>query len=333
MPYLPDDEEEPQSIPVPAGLDPIVFNRLVSAQRASNENALGANIADAGNRAGYAIAGIRPQGQDSFEALKKSASQPVSDFEIGNRLGNQSLARQATLEKIKAMSGAAASNLDLKNRSELETERHNRAMEGLVSGKATSKPSIAQTSVDREFGKEYNDWVVKGGFADAQKGLDQLKNASDKLSDNPNLTGPIKGKLPDFVNSIANPETMALKDQVEEVVQRNLRQVLGAQFTEKEGSRLIARSFNPSLSAEENKIRLGRLIKQMGQAIQSKNDAAKYFEANGSLKGFKGKLYNSADDFNMDGPSLNKKPPQVEQGDWDKASSEEKAALINHFGG
>ena len=81
----------------------------------------------------------------------------------------------------------------------------------------------------------------------------------------------------------------AAPEAVEEVVQRNLRIVLGAQFTQKEGERLIARAFNPRLEEPENAKRVRRLITQIRTAAQQKQAASDYFEANGTLVGFKGK--------------------------------------------
>ena len=80
------------------------------------------------------------------------------------------------------------------------------------------------------------------------------------------------------------------RQDIEEVVQRNLRLILGAQFTEKEGTRLIERAFNPNLSTAENKNRIDRLLTQIQIAAETKEDAAAYFNENGTLQGWKGKM-------------------------------------------
>src|SRR5690606_8783450 len=85
------------------------------------------------------------------------------------------------------------------------------------------------------------------------------------------------------------------KEKVEEVVQRNLRVILGAQFTEKEGERLISRAYNPRLSEAENKARVDRLIQQISEAAKAKLDAAQYFQQHGSLVGWKGRLPRMSD--------------------------------------
>lgn len=152
----------------------------------------------------------------------------------------------------------------------------------------------AQKAIDTKFAEEYTDFKVKGGFADIQKGLGQLEDAKKLLSEN-NLTGPFVGQIPDSLLNVFNPKAVSTREQVEEVVQRNLRLVLGAQFTKEEGERLIARSYNPKLSEEENKIRLDRLINQIKRAAQAKVDAINYYEENGTLAGFTGKIFTMAD--------------------------------------
>jgi len=163
----------------------------------------------------------------------------------------------------------------------------------------------AQKIVDKEFAKEYADFNIGGGYADVQKQLDQLRGVVSTLqgkgtAEKPkgiNATGSFKGLLPKVMRDSIDPAGSALQDQVEEVVQRNLRIVLGAQYTEKEGAALIARAYNPRQTEAENISRLNRLITQIDTAAKAKAEAGAYYEKNGSLVGFTGKLYRSANDF------------------------------------
>ena len=136
---------------------------------------------------------------------------------------------------------------------------------------------------------------AQGGVADVSKQLSQLREASKALGEDDSLTGPVRGQLPESVRSVTNPKAVATKNAVEEVVQRNLRLVLGAQFTEKEGEKLIARAYNPLLMPAENKRRVDRLVTQIESAAAAKIDAARYFEQNGTLKGWRGRLPTVAD--------------------------------------
>lgn len=156
----------------------------------------------------------------------------------------------------------------------------------------TSSPSTSGTkTLDKETAKELSAFI-QGGAADMAKNIAQLKGVRERISSGAsgNVTGPIVGQLPDSVTALRNQEALDVREQVEEVVQRNLRAVLGAQFTQKEGDRLIARAFNPLLDEEMNLKRLDRLIRQIELAYETKSDAAEYFRENGTLSGWGGKL-------------------------------------------
>lgn len=163
-----------------------------------------------------------------------------------------------------------------------------------------AKPSYtpAETAVDRNYAKSYEEEVVGGGLADVQKNIGQLEGVyGDLTGGKKNLTGPVVGRMPDMVNSVINPAAVDARESVEEVVQRNLRIILGAQFTNEEGKRLIARAYNPALDEQTNAKRVGNLINAMKQAYASKQAAAQYYEQNGTLKGFQGRKDFTIRDF------------------------------------
>lgn len=149
--------------------------------------------------------------------------------------------------------------------------------------------------VDEKFATEYIDWKASGGFADVEKQLSQLESATNELRAGTVETGPMAGLTPDAVKTVTAPKLLSLKQNVEEVVQRNLRAILGPQFTEKEGERLIARAFDDRLPPQENMKRINRLITQIRAAAQAKQEAVDYFDTKGTLQGFKGKTYSRAD--------------------------------------
>lgn len=173
--------------------------------------------------------------------------------------------------------------------------------------KAAGKPPIeslttAEKAVDKTYAKEYESLVLSGGLADAEKGIAQLREVSKALKDpnGDNLTGAILGRTPDFVTAFTHPQAIARRDAVEEVVQRNLRVILGAQFTQKEGERLIARAYNPALDEAENSKRVDRLLASMEKALNAKRAAADYYEQNGTMRGYKGAYQFSTDDLIAD---------------------------------
>lgn len=150
-------------------------------------------------------------------------------------------------------------------------------------------------ALDKAYAKEHIEWT-RGGGADMKGQLAQVDTVLGKLENGEQLTGPAIGAMPNFVRAVLNPEAQDSKEQIEEVVQRNLRLVLGAQFTEKEGSRLIERAYNPSLTPEYNIRRLRRLYQQMSISAQQRDAMAEYFAKNGTLQGYTGPQPN-IDDF------------------------------------
>lgn len=158
-----------------------------------------------------------------------------------------------------------------------------------------------QKKLDQEFAKEYADFFAGGGYADVEKGLSQLDDALVSLESSDDITGPVIGSVPNALRRRFSPQSAAVQQDVEEVVQRNLRLVLGAQFTENEGKRLIERAYDPAADEAVNAKRLKRLITQIREAAQAKQDSADYFEEHGTLKGYKGsQKYKSANDFLKD---------------------------------
>ena len=151
--------------------------------------------------------------------------------------------------------------------------------------KDLNKP-IPLTDGEKARDRKFGDQLVEFNLPDINKGLEQLTEASEALSKSNTLSGPIVSLLPNFVGDRLNPESTEVREAVEEVVQRNLRLVLGAQFTEKEGERLISRAYNPRLDEAENKKRVERLIKSIKDAAQEKLNMKSYFEKNGTLKGY-----------------------------------------------
>jgi len=149
-------------------------------------------------------------------------------------------------------------------------------------------------AVDKAYADDYLKWTG-GGAADTVGNLAKIQDVLSALESGDKLTGPIIGQMPDFAMAFLNPEAVASREAVEGVVQRNLKAVLGAQFTEKEGEKLIKRAFNPTLSGAENAKRLKVLIQQIQIAAQQKTDMADYARKNGTLAGYAGAIPNVAD--------------------------------------
>lgn len=150
--------------------------------------------------------------------------------------------------------------------------------------------TIGEEAIDKAFAQQYVDFTTQDA-SDQVKLLAQLKDAKNSLeSGNENLTGAFLNMIPESIKNITNPGAISTQEAVAEVIQRNLKAILGGQFTEREGEKLVARAYNPALEEAENAKRVGRLITQMEKAYEQKLSAVQYMNENGTLKGWTGKL-------------------------------------------
>jgi hypothetical protein len=157
-----------------------------------------------------------------------------------------------------------------------------------------------ESEIDKKSADDLVQFTIGGGFSDVQKSLSQLNVAKQSLKQTPEgkITGKLIGVQDDTgVLKYTNPDALNTKEQVQEIAQRNLRLILGPQFTAKEGEQLINRVYNPALPQKVNAQRLELLEEQMLSAAKTKQEAVDYYNTNGTLKGFKGKLYNSTSEF------------------------------------
>lgn len=146
-------------------------------------------------------------------------------------------------------------------------------------------------SADMAFGKDYVEWQ-QGGNAKAAQHLAGLGNAISKYQSDPSMGGGIAGQLPDVLLKAVGSKLPEVKQQVASTIQESMRQILGAQFTENEGKRIIANAFDPAISHAENVRRLTELQKQLQQAAEAKQSMADYFDQYGTLTGYQGPRVN-----------------------------------------
>ena len=151
-------------------------------------------------------------------------------------------------------------------------------------------------ALDKAYAADHLEWV-RGGRQDMQTQIQNVSEVMLALEKGEPLTGTVITLAPDFVRAFADPNSLDAQQTIEEVVQRSLRVTLGAQFTEKEGTRLIARAYNPQLSPAVNARRLRKLYQKLGETAQARNEMADYFTKNGTLTGYTGRETSVADLF------------------------------------
>ena len=147
-----------------------------------------------------------------------------------------------------------------------------------------------EEAVDTAFAKKAVDFE-SGGFAEVESNLDKLEKNIKNLSNRDDLTGWFIGSIPDKVKAITHPDAVALKDDIRSIIFQSLRETLGAQFTQKEGERLVDASFNDMLDESINLERMQRLFDTTLKAANAKKEQIAYFKKNGTLKKWEGETF------------------------------------------
>jgi hypothetical protein len=152
---------------------------------------------------------------------------------------------------------------------------------------ATKKPTPAQLSIDKAFGKDYTEWTAGGGSAGIKRQLETLRDATKTLGSSNRITGPLVGRLPKAVQQIAAPAAVDVKADVEQTIQQSLKNILGGAFTQAEAAGLIERAYDPTQPEASNIRRINRAIKELEERAAVKENAASYYELHGTLVGWK----------------------------------------------
>jgi len=143
--------------------------------------------------------------------------------------------------------------------------------------------SAGQKKLDQEFAKDYNEWT-SGKSNSARLEINKLQDVATKLEKGNLSTGGFSGMFPDRMTS---SDLLSARADVQSTVMNSLKALLGSQFTEKEGARVISNTWNEADSTEHNLERLNRLITDLNSQADAKDQKAKYYEKTGkSLAGF-----------------------------------------------
>lgn len=159
------------------------------------------------------------------------------------------------------------------------------------------KETVATKKVDQAFATDYVKWT-QGGFSNVQTNLQKLEDVISSLDTRDDLTGPIIGSAGKAVRDFVNPESSAVEETVNSVIMQSLKQILGGQFSEKEGQKLIEASYNVRLDEKKNAKKLRYTLNQLKKQVAAKQAAGEYYEKWGTLRGYKGsRIYKIAKGF------------------------------------
>ena len=152
-----------------------------------------------------------------------------------------------------------------------------------------------EVEIDKLVGKEYSEFVNMGGQAAVNSKIKKLEDSIVELEKDGDLTGWIKGSLPESLKALFNSKGLSTKEAVESVIQENLRETLGAQFAQKEGEMFMARGYNDKLGDVENAKRVRALLKEIKDRAKARNQSFGYFKDNGTMKGYEGPSFKTVE--------------------------------------
>lgn len=214
---------------------------------------------------------------------------------------NHAASEKENLSGLQNLQNMYAKYLEMQKRNESkgasELDKARAATEKAKAGyyKARSKaPSQKVTEgekvIDREFAKDYNDWA-SGGKADYEVNSKIFKDAIKGLKSGKVSTGSMSGmgsRIPGY-----RSDTRETEDQVRKAINGMLRATLGAQFTEKEGERIFAQTFDPFKSEEANVAAMEAELAKLEKRKNSMEDMGKYYTKKKTLSGYEVPTANS----------------------------------------
>ncbi len=139
---------------------------------------------------------------------------------------------------------------------------------------------------NKEFQKQYVAWRA-GSAEDFFDKIKQLQKAVRVLRSGKQITGPLFNQLPPLVKTLTSPQSTDVRSDVEKIVQGALRETLGAQFTQVEGDRLLARIFDPNLPEEFVAENVEAELNKIAALAKSREAMSRYYEENSTLKGYR----------------------------------------------
>lgn len=278
------DGSKTMSAMIDAGLnnEAYDFQEKERANKSAQEKAQYEKVTKATQFFGSALDNIKDQ--NSYDQHLQMAKQMGAD--VSGMPPQWGTDAQNKLKYYSGMAFSAKDKLDQSNKdrefSLKERELALKAREEKTKQQKGGK--VGQDALDRDFAKDYNDWT-SGGAKSARSEINKLSGVVKDLKEKKVTTGGLTGMFPDQMTS---DKVLSARADVQSTVMNSLRAILGAQFTEKEGERIIKNTWNEADSTENNVARLERLVADLQNQAADKDEKSRYYEQGGTLTGYKG---------------------------------------------
>lgn len=261
-------------------------DEIKAAREQDSKKALLANVSKALGSLGAA----QIQRQAGVNAGLKDFT-PVKGPNTAGQLEND---RKALMDKLvqdyKLMQSGKPKGTSELDKAKAQTEKAKAGYYEARSKAPSQKVTEGEKVIDREFAKDYNDWS-SGGKADYEVNSKIFKDAIKGLKSGKVSTGSMSGmgsRIPGY-----RSDTREVEDQVRKAINGMLRATLGAQFTEKEGERIFAQTFDPFKSEEANVAAMEAELAKLEKRKNSIEDMGKYYTKNKTLSGYEVPAANS----------------------------------------
>ena len=183
-----------------------------------------------------------------------------------------------------------------KNSSETDLDRKKKEAEiaEIYAGMGTgANPTTFQKATEEQLAKDLSEWPTIGR-AQAAGNLASYRRVIAGLTDGSIETRGIGEFLPteglsEFARKFSNVPGQQALGQIRGVIFQGLRDTLGAQFTEREGQRLVAATYDPALPEADNIERLKHASAILEATIDARDNLYTHMADGGSVANYDGK--------------------------------------------
>ena len=162
--------------------------------------------------------------------------------------------------------------------------------ESIVAGGANMTDNVLFKEADKQAGEIYTKDATN--LTKTAQTIEQLDGILVEINENRDMgfrslgTFVPMGGYDDTFMAIYGSDLADIQDRIRGIAYKTLRDTLGAQFTEREGQRLVDTYFNPNLDASTNIKRLTMFRDRIKEMQESKKLFLDYIDANGTIRGF-----------------------------------------------
>jgi hypothetical protein len=203
------------------------------------------------------------------ESAKARAEGLMAQLQQAKIAGQSNL--QAQLEASHARKAQ-----DALQREKFELMKRNQRLD-----KMAAKPSIAQKEVDKEYGKEYNEWSASR--SKAMTSLKHLEKLKGELLKDPTEGARFDPLIPDV---LADRDRLKLRTKIIDAANQTLKEVFGSQISDSERQAQAEGFYKEGLEYGDIAELLQTKIDNLKATIEGKDAKAKYYQQRGSLQGF-----------------------------------------------